>query len=107
VAGDDRKLWLGELPVDDMQVGSADPTGADPQENLARARRRYGDVFEAQARARLLQDHGPCARKVSRHAGMSVRNPGEQWRGLKRCISCGTAESAVQDYPAARAAVVL
>src|SRR5439155_15791789 len=42
VAEDEGKFRLGQLTVDDMEIGPADPARMDFQQNLARARRGHG-----------------------------------------------------------------
>ena len=48
VSGNERKLWLRQVAVDDMQIGPADGTGLDPHKDLARARKRIGPLLELQ-----------------------------------------------------------
>jgi hypothetical protein len=40
VTQDDWQLCVGKFPIDDMEIGPADPTGMNPQQNLARPRLR-------------------------------------------------------------------
>jgi hypothetical protein len=61
VAGDEGRLWRGQLTLDDVQVRSADRGGGDLYEHLAVTRLRHQPFGELQRspfdRTRLLQDH--------------------------------------------------
>ena len=57
VARHERQLGLGQLAVDDVQVGPADAAGLDGDEDLARGRLRVGQVGLAQRRARRVENH--------------------------------------------------
>ena len=57
VSGDERQLRLGELPVDDVEVGAAHAAGADANENVARPRLGDGDGRSPEFLVRSVQDH--------------------------------------------------
>jgi hypothetical protein len=46
-----------KFAIDDMQIGSANTAGADPDANLSRARDGIGTLPQRQRRARALEDH--------------------------------------------------
>jgi hypothetical protein len=52
-----RKLRVGQLAVDHVQVGAADAADVNLDEKLARAGRRLWQVRRPQRCARLLEDH--------------------------------------------------
>jgi hypothetical protein len=58
VSEDERELGLGQLAVDDVQVGAADPAGLDCEQQLPGSRDRFGQLGERQRLARPLQHHG-------------------------------------------------
>jgi hypothetical protein len=49
VPRDDPVAVRGEVAVGDVQVGTADPTGLDADEDLAPARHRYRALAESKA----------------------------------------------------------
>ena len=59
--GQDR---FGEVAVDDMEVGAADPADMDAEPHLARARLGVGQLGGAQRRSRTVQHHRAHARSV-------------------------------------------
>jgi len=59
VAGHERQLRVGQLAVDDVQVGAADPAGADADEQLAGLGLRLGELGRLEPRALRSQDHRP------------------------------------------------
>ena len=54
----DRQLGIGQLAVDDMQVGAAYAAGLDPNPNLPRSGRRIGPLLHHQPFAGPPEDHG-------------------------------------------------
>ncbi len=59
--GEDR---FGEVAVDDMEVGAADPADMDAEPHLVRARLGVGQLGGAQRRSRTVQHHRAHARSV-------------------------------------------
>jgi len=47
-----RKLRIGEITINNVQVGAADPAGMNLKENLIEARDRKGNLSEAQRHTR-------------------------------------------------------
>jgi hypothetical protein len=62
---DERQLWTRQLPSDDMEVGPADTTGTDPEQDLARTRLRDGKLLENQGLPRSFEHHRPHAQSSS------------------------------------------
>jgi hypothetical protein len=58
MAGNDRIGDVGQFPVDDMQVGAANATGAYLDADLAWPRKWVGPLRILQPRASRGQDHG-------------------------------------------------
>ncbi len=54
----DRQLGIGQLAVNDMQVGAAYAAGFDPNPNLPRSGRRIGPLLHRQPFAGPPEDHG-------------------------------------------------
>jgi hypothetical protein len=48
MAGDDVRLTDGQISLDDVEVGAADPAGVNPDENFSRTGLRGGDIFPDQ-----------------------------------------------------------
>ncbi len=59
MAGDERQLRVGQLAVDDVQVGAADPACEHPEQDLARPRLGDLQILEPQRLARRVQHHRP------------------------------------------------
>jgi hypothetical protein len=57
MAGDQRQFRIGQLSVHDMEVGAADGTGMDADQDLLRSWRGHRDIGQAQRPARRIQDH--------------------------------------------------
>ena len=57
VPGHERQLGLGQLAIDDVEVGAAHAAGRDCDEDLARARLGIGQLGLAERRARRVEDH--------------------------------------------------
>ncbi len=57
VVGNDRHLRIGQLAVDDMQVGAANTESGHLDANLARTRISLGELNPFQCRPKLLQHH--------------------------------------------------
>ena len=57
VARDERQLRLGQLAVDDVEVGPAHAAGSDPEQHLARAGNRVRQPGRAQSAARFVEHH--------------------------------------------------
>ena len=53
----ERELRIGELAVEDVQVGTADAAGLDAQEHLARRGLGVGKVAEPERPAGRVEDH--------------------------------------------------
>ena len=51
----------GQLAVEHVEVGAADPAREHPKEQLARSRLRVGQLALAQLTARGFEDHRPHA----------------------------------------------
>jgi hypothetical protein len=73
---------VGQLTVNDVEVGAADAAGADPEQELARPRYRIGQRSQAQRRTGAVEQQ--------RAHGWSVRprkSKGKR-RGSRRRVSC-------------------
>src|SRR5581483_4654309 len=57
VPGDDGKLRIRQLAIDDMEIGPAHAAGGHAYEHLARSRLALGDVPHLQRRAGPLEYH--------------------------------------------------
>src|SRR5262249_36259633 len=53
----DRKLWVGQFAVDQMEIRPADPAGFDPDTNFARPRDRVRQLLEDERLAYVVQNH--------------------------------------------------
>ena len=49
---------MGQLAIDEVEVGAADGTGLDPDQHLARAGRRHRQLHGPQRPAGCIQQHG-------------------------------------------------
>ena len=58
VPGNQRKPGVGELPVDDVQVGAADAAGRDRDEHLSEPRLGIGEVGRPQGLSAGIEHHG-------------------------------------------------
>src|SRR5205814_1974622 len=68
VPDDERELRVRKLAVDDVQVGPADPAGADANKELAGRGLRPGELAGDEPRTRRLEDHRPHQSRVSQLA---------------------------------------
>ncbi len=57
VAGNDRQPRIGQLAVDDVQIGAADAAGFDANQQPPRPGRRRRPLFEDERRADRMQRH--------------------------------------------------
>jgi hypothetical protein len=62
VAWNDVRLWIGELPIDYVQIGPADGAGRDAQQDVTGARARQRALDALQWRPRAHERHGHHAR---------------------------------------------
>ena len=72
VADDQRQLWLGQLAIDQVEIGAADSAGRHVEAHLTRARLGCGQLSEAKRRGGALQEHRLHAAMVAR-PGADVR----------------------------------
>lgn len=72
VAGHDRIVNVGQLVVDDMQIGAADAAGTDLDQHLSRPWRRHRPLAHCQPRSGRFQNHGP---HHVRHCQCLLREP--------------------------------
>ena len=55
---DQRQLWIGQLSVDNVEVGAADRADFDSNPLLSFPRPRRGDVRELERLAWVAEEHG-------------------------------------------------
>ena len=58
VAKHERQLGMAQLPIDDVQIGAADPAGHDLEQHLTWPRLGHGQLGGLERRARRLEHHG-------------------------------------------------
>src|SRR5262245_5376462 len=66
MAENEGKLWVGQLAVNDVQIGPAHPAGGDPDQDLPGPRLRIRDLSLDQRLARSLENHRAHARIFAR-----------------------------------------
>jgi hypothetical protein len=92
VSRHDRQLRVGQLAVDDVQVGAADAAGAHLHDDLAGSGSRPGHFDQSQRLAGPLQAHGSHRRLLSARKAMILtsivrlrtRNRGEAGEAFRR-----------------------
>ena len=57
VARHDRQMDVGQLAVDDVQIGAADAAGLDAHADLARAGQRIGPLFKRERLPGRCKNH--------------------------------------------------
>ncbi len=82
MSGHERQLGLGELAVDDVQVGPADCARPHREPDLARRRLRLGELREPQRLAHPLEDHRAHRQAIAAEeiSGWAFRKATRMWR---------------------------
>ena len=78
VAQHQRQLRLGQLAVDDVQVGAADAAGAHLERDLPGPGLRLGELGFLQRQADAGEEHGAHLRRTLVAQGSAVGNPHEK-----------------------------
>ncbi len=84
VTRDDRQLRIGQLAVDDVQVGAADAAGLDAQPDLPGAGIRIGPILEREPLAGPPQHHRAHAARLTRNGAGRNRFGGSPARRLRQ-----------------------
>ncbi len=69
VTEDEGQLRVEQLAVADVEIGPADPAGADTDSHLARTKLRAPDLGFPELRSRCVQKHRPHGRMLTRARG--------------------------------------
>ena len=96
MAGDQRQLRLGELAVDDVQIGATDSAGADPDEDLSGPRRGIRDLRPSQRSPRLVEHHRAHDRIIARANIRRIGAMSEILAAMRQAIRRGSRDPKLQ-----------
>jgi hypothetical protein len=73
MTGDERQLGLGQVPIDDVQIGAANPARMHAKEDLPGPGLRLGNLLGSKRLPLRMKNHGPHASIFPHRLGSHVR----------------------------------